>query len=401
MLVSALKLALGSITGNPLRSFLTILGIIIGVAAVITMMTLGSGATKQVTSDIEGLGSNLVMVVTGSGMRMGGQAVSRPFRIADAGAIQDQVANIRAVSPSSQKRLVAVQGNQNWTTSVTGILEDYFEVYEWTFADGRPLSSGEIRSGIAACVIGETVRQELFGALNPIGEHIRLNSVSCRVVGLLAPKGQSSFGTDQDDLVLMPLRTFQRRIAGSDDVALIALSVRDGASLNLVKRDITYLMRERRRISPGEDDDFSVRDMTEISDMLTSTTTILTMLLGAVAGVSLLVGGIGIMNIMLVSVTERTREIGIRLAIGARKGDVLLQFLVEAVVLAALGGLIGVLLALAASWWLAELIGIPFTPDVSIIALSFAFSAFVGVGFGYFPARRAANLNPIEALRYE
>ena len=401
MLVSALKLALGSITGNPLRSFLTILGIIIGVAAVITMMTLGSGATKQVTSDIEGLGSNLVMVVTGSGMRMGGQAVSRPFRIADAGAIQDQVANIRAVSPSSQKRLVAVQGNQNWTTSVTGILEDYFEVYEWTFADGRPLSSGEIRSGIAACVIGETVRQELFGALNPIGEHIRLNSVSCRVVGLLAPKGQSSFGTDQDDLVLMPLRTLQRRIAGSDDVALIALSVRDGASLNLVKRDITYLMRERRRISPGEDDDFSVRDMTEISDMLTSTTTILTMLLGAVAGVSLLVGGIGIMNIMLVSVTERTREIGIRLAIGARKGDVLLQFLVEAVVLAALGGLIGVLLALAASWWLAELIGIPFTPDVSIIALSFAFSAFVGVGFGYFPARRAANLNPIEALRYE
>lgn len=401
MLVSALKLALGSITGNPLRSFLTILGIIIGVAAVITMMTLGSGATKQVTSDIEGLGSNLVMVVPGSGMRMGGQAVSRPFRIADAGAIQDQVANIRAVSPSSQQRLVAVQGNQNWTTSVTGILEDYFEVYEWTFADGRPLSSGEIRSGIAACVIGETVRQELFGALNPIGEHIRLNSVSCRVVGLLAPKGQSSFGTDQDDLVLMPLRTFQRRIAGSDDVALIALSVRDGASLNLVKRDITYLMRERRRISPGEDDDFSVRDMTEISDMLTSTTTILTMLLGAVAGVSLLVGGIGIMNIMLVSVTERTREIGIRLAIGARTGDVLLQFLVEAVVLAALGGLIGVLLALAASWWLAELIGIPFTPDVSIIALSFAFSAFVGVGFGYFPARRAANLNPIEALRYE
>ena len=401
MLVSALKLALGSITGNPLRSFLTILGIIIGVAAVITMMTLGSGATKQVTSDIEGLGSNLVMVVPGSGMRMGGQAVSRPFRIADAGAVQAQIANLRAVSPSSQQRLVAVQGNQNWTTSVTGVLEDYFQVYEWTFADGRPLSPGEIRSGIASCIIGETVRQELFGALSPIGEHIRLNSVSCRVVGLLAPKGQSSFGTDQDDIVLMPLRTFQRRIAGSDDVALIAVSVRDGASLNLVKRDITYLMRERRRISPGEDDDFSVRDMTEISDMLTSTTTILTMLLGAVAGVSLLVGGIGIMNIMLVSVTERTREIGIRLAIGARKGDVLLQFLVEAVVLAALGGLIGVLLALAASWWLADLIGIPFTPDVSIIALSFAFSAFVGVGFGYFPARRAANLNPIEALRYE
>lgn len=401
MLLSAFKLAMSSIAGNVLRSLLTILGIIIGVAAVITMMTLGAGATKQVTSDIESLGSNLVMVVPGSGMRMGGQAVSRPFDLADADAIRDQIGNLRAVSPSSQTRLVAVQGNENWTTSVTGIVQDYFQVYDWSFAEGRPLTPGEIRSGTAACVIGETVRKELFGGLSPIGEDVRLDTVSCRIVGLLEPKGQSSFGTDQDDLILMPLRTFQRRITGTDDVALIATSVRDGASLNRVKTDIIYLMRERRRISAGEDDDFSVRDMTEISDMLTSTTTIMTMLLGAVAGVSLLVGGIGIMNIMLVSVTERTREIGIRLAIGARKGDVLLQFLVEAVVLAALGGVIGIVLALAASLWLADLISIPFTPDASIIALSFLFSALVGVGFGYFPARRAANLNPIEALRYE
>jgi putative ABC transport system permease protein len=221
------------------------------------------------------------------------------------------------------------------------------------------------------------------------------------VVGLLDAKGQSSFGTDQDDLVLIPLRTFQRRITGNTDVALIAISVREGALLNRVKSDVTYLLRERRRISAGEDDDFSVRDMTEIADMLTSTTTIMTMLLGAVAGVSLLVGGIGIMNIMLVSVTERTREIGIRLAIGARRGDVLLQFLVEAMVLASLGGLIGVILALLASWLLAGMIGIPFTPDASIVFLSFVFSAVVGVAFGYFPARRAATLNPIEALRYE
>ena len=401
MLFSAFKLALGSIAGNAMRSFLTILGVIIGVAAVITMVTLGSGATEQVTSDIEGLGSNLVMIVPGSGMRMGGQAVSKPFKSDDADAIRDQIANVVAVSPSSQKRIVAVYGNQNWATNVTGIVGEYFDVFDWKFSEGRSLTEGEVRSGASSCVIGETVRIELFGALSPIGESIRLGNVSCRVVGLLDAKGQSSFGTDQDDLVLVPLRTFQRRISGNTDVALIAISVSGEALINRVKGDVTYLLRERRRISAGEEDDFSVRDMTEITDMLTSTTTIMTMLLGAVAGVSMLVGGIGIMNIMLVSVTERTREIGIRLAIGARRGDVLLQFLVEAVVLASLGGLIGVILALLASWLLAGMMGIPFTPDASIVFLSFVFSAVVGVAFGYFPARRAATLNPIEALRYE
>ena len=401
MLFSAFKLALGSIAGNAMRSFLTILGVIIGVAAVITMVTLGSGATEQVTSDIEGLGSNLVMIVPGSGMRMGGQAVSKPFKSDDADAIRDQIANVVAVSPSSQKRIVAVYGNQNWATNVTGIVGEYFDVFDWKFSEGRSLTEGEVRSGASSCVIGETVRIELFGALSPIGESIRLGNVSCRVVGLLDAKGQSSFGTDQDDLVLVPLRTFQRRISGNTDVALIAISVSGEALINRVKGDVTYLLRERRRISAGEEDDFSVRDMTEITDMLTSTTTIMTMLLGAVAGVSMLVGGIGIMNIMLVSVTERTREIGIRLAIGARRGDVLLQFLVEAVVLASLGGLIGVILALLASWLLAGMMGIPFTPDPAIVFLSFVFSAVVGVAFGYFPARRAATLNPIEALRYE
>jgi putative ABC transport system permease protein len=323
------------------------------------------------------------------------------FNVGDAEAIREQVAKTRAVSPSSQKRLVAVHGNENWTTTVTGIDAEYFDVYDWTFAEGRPLTTGEVRSGSGACIIGETVRVELFGAMRPIGESIRLGNVSCKIVGLLEGKGQSTFGTDQDDVIFMPLRTFQRRIAGNTDVSLIAVSVTDDTSLNRVKRDITYLLRERRQISAGEDDDFSVRDMTEIVDMLSSTTTIMTMLLAAVAGVSLLVGGIGIMNIMLVSVTERTREIGIRLAIGARKGDVLLQFLVEAIVLAALGGLIGIFLALLASWLLADLIGIPFTPDAATSVLSFIFSAMVGVAFGYFPARQAANLNPIEALRYE
>lgn len=401
MFANALKLAISSIAGNVLRSFLTVLGVIIGVAAVITMVTLGSGATNQLTSDIEGLGSNLVMVVPGSGMRMGGQAVTKLFEVGDADAIREQISGVNAVSPSSQKRVVAVQGNENWTTNVTGIVGEYFDVYDWHVAEGRMLTDGEIRSGAASCIIGETVRQNLFGSASPISEKIRLGNLSCRIVGLLGSKGQSSFGTDQDDVVMLPLRTFHRRIEGSDQVALIAVSVRNDASLNLVKNDITYLLRERRRIAAGEDDDFSVRDLTEISGMLTSTTTIMTMLLSAVAGVSLLVGGIGIMNIMLVSVTERTREIGIRLAIGARKEDVLLQFLVESVVLAVLGGLIGVLLALISSWWLARLIAIPFSPSLTIIALSFLFTAFVGIGFGYFPARRAANLNPIEALRYE
>ena len=401
MLFSAFKLAFRAIVGNAMRSFLTMLGVIIGVAAVITIVTLGAGATASVTSEIEDLGSNLIMLIPGSGMRLGGQAVSKPFELADAEAIAEQISGIQAVSPFSTSRLVAVQGNENWSTSVTGIVDDYFEVNDWSFDEGRRLSEGEIRSGASVCIIGATVRDELFGGLSPIDSNVRLGNVSCKVVGLLSPRGQSSFGTDQDDVVLVPLRMFQRRISGNTNVAVISVAMRDGATLSSVKRDITYLMRERRRISAGEDDDFSVRDMTEISDMLTSTTTIMTMLLSAVAAISLLVGGIGIMNIMLVSVTERTREIGIRLAIGARKNDVLLQFLVEAVVLASLGGLIGVVLALAASAAIAGAMGIPFTPDVSIIILAFVFSAVVGVVFGYFPARRAANLNPIEALRYE
>lgn len=401
MLLDALGLALRSISMNAARSLLTILGVIIGVAAVITMVTLGAGATRQVTSDIEGLGSNLVMVIPGSGVRTGGQVFSRPFDVDDANAISDQIAGIRAASPSAQKRVMAVHRNKNWATNVTGITSDYFNVFDWKFAAGRSLSPGETRSGTAACIIGETVRAELFATHDAIGQRLRLGSLSCKVVGLLQEKGQSSFGTDQDDIIFIPLRTFQRRITGDDSVALIAASVAKEASMAKVKQDLRYLMRERRRISSGEEDDFSVRDLTEITGMLTRTTTIMTMLLSAVAAVSLLVGGIGIMNIMLVSVTERTREIGIRIAIGAQAKDVLLQFLVEAIVLASLGGLIGIVLALLASWLLAGLIGIPFTPEVRVVLTSFGFSMLVGVAFGYLPARRAAALDPIQALRYE
>lgn len=401
MLFNAFCLAISAIVGNWLRSFLTVLGIIIGVAAVIVLVTLGTGTTQQVTSDIEGLGSNLVIVVPGDGKIRGGQSLIRQFKKKDADAIQQQIANVKAVSPSSQKRVVAIFRNENISSTVTGIEAQYFSVFNWEFTKGRAFTPNEIRSGISACIVGETVRKELFGGMDPIGASIRLDGMPCKIVGLLESKGVSAFGSDQDDIILTPLRTFQRRITGKTDISLIAISVDNSQAINNVKRDITYLLRDLRNINDNQDDDFSVRDMTEITDMLSSTTTIMTLLLAAVAGISLLVGGIGIMNIMLVSVTERTREIGIRLAIGAQKADVLLQFLVESIVLSSLGGFIGVLLALLSSYFLSRIIGIPFILEIPTIAVSFLFSALVGVIFGYVPARKAANLNPIEALRYE
>jgi putative ABC transport system permease protein len=274
-------------------------------------------------------------------------------------------------------------------------------VRNWTVKEGRFFTQGEARSGTAVCVIGETVRTKLFGSQSPIGSKIRLQKLSCDVVGLLQAKGQSSMGTDQDDIVLVPLRTFQRRVSGNDDINSIQVSVKDAASTERVQQDIEQLMRARRHLSSGEDDDFNVMDMKEITKMLTGTTQVLTALLSAVAAVSLLVGGIGIMNIMLVSVTERTREIGIRLAIGALERDVLLQFLVEAVVLSSLGGLLGIVIALAGSLGLAGMLKVPFVFNPGIVAVAFLFSAAVGVIFGYFPARKAARLDPIEALRHE
>ncbi len=266
---------------------------------------------------------------------------------------------------------------------------------------GRQFSESELRSGAAVCIIGETVRKKLFGGQEAIGEKIRLQKLSCDVIGILEEKGQSSMGTDQDDIVVIPLRTFQRRISGNQDVSLIQLSIRDGASTEKAQRDISSLMRHRRHLSPSDDDNFNVMDMKEITKMLTGTTQLLTALLSAVAAVSLLVGGIGIMNIMLVSVTERTREIGIRLAIGALERDVLMQFLIEAVVLSSLGGLLGVALALVASFFAAQIMQVPYIFNPGINLLAFMFSAAIGVFFGYFPARRAARLNPIDALRHE
>ena len=401
MLWNAFLLALREIRRNVLRSFLTILGVVIGVAAVIVMVTLGGGATRAVATQIESMGTNLLMIRMGQRMGPGSGIGVPPFDIEDAVALQRQIPSIRVLAPSANQTATAVAGNNSWATSVTGTDNRYLDVRNWPLAAGRLFSEGELRAGKPVCLIGATVQRELFGNLDPVGENLRLKTLSCQIIGLLATKGQSSMGHDQDDLVLMPLRTFQRRIAGNLDVTLIQVSIQEGASTEAAKADIERLMRERRKIGAGEQDDFSVRDMKEVTDMLTGTTRILTTLLSAVAAVSLLVGGIGIMNIMLVSVTERTREIGIRLAIGALEREVLLQFLVEAVVLSSLGGILGILLALVAAVILADVLQVPFIFNGGIVITAFLFSATVGIVFGYFPARRAARLDPIEALRRE
>lgn len=402
MLTNALLLAFRELRRNIMRSFLTMLGIIIGVAAVIVLVTLGSGATRQVTEQISSLGTNLLMVGPARKQMGPGRGSSAPpFKLADVEAISTEVSGLNAVCPVSNISTTAIFANENWSTLVTGTTEQYFVVSGRTVELGRTFSAGETRSGTAVCIIGETVRSNLFGNRNPVGSRIRLNRLSCEVIGLLKPKGQSTMGHDQDDLVLLPLRTFHRRISGNEDVSMIQVSVKNAGDIGRVQRDIEALLRVRRHVSPDEEDNFTVMDLREITKMLSGTTELLTTLLGAVAAVSLLVGGIGIMNIMLVSVTERTREIGTRLAIGALEKDVLLQFLVESVVLSSVGGLIGIILALVSSVGLAKALKVPFVFHLPIIVISFFFSAIVGVVFGYFPARKAARLDPIEALRHE
>ncbi len=401
MFLNTILLAFRAIRRNKMRSFLTILGIIIGVAAVITMVTIGGGATAKVKEQISSLGNNVLMVTVGKRMGAGQSASAPSFKLADVTAMTRDISAVSAAAPIASKSMKAVFGNQNWSTTVRGTDDEYLKVSNTALASGRSFSESEMRAGAAVCLIGETVRTKLFGGQNPIGDRIRLEKLSCEVIGVLASKGQNTMGMDQDDLVVIPVRAYHRRIAGNQDVSLIQVSVRDGLSTEKTKTEIERLMRERRHITSNEEDNFMVMDMKEIANMVTGTTRLLTALLGAVAAVSLLVGGIGIMNIMLVSVTERTREIGIRLAIGALEGEVLMQFLIEAVVLSSLGGVLGILLALAASAVLAQVLDVPFILNSRIIVLSFLFSAAVGVLFGYFPALKAARLDPIEALRYE
>ena len=401
MFWNALILALREIRRNVLRSFLTILGIVIGVASVIVMVTIGDGATAQVRQQVASLGSNLLVVTPGKRMGPGQSSGAAQFSGGDADALRRDLPQLVAVSPMAAKGMSAILGNANWSTQVTGTNTEYFQARNLKIKSGRLFSESELRSGAAVCIIGSTVQSKLFGSQDPVGAQIRLQNISCQVVGLLESKGQSSMGNDQDDLVVIPLRTFQRRISGNQDVSMIQVSVRDGISTARVQQDMERLLRERRHLSAKDENNFNVMDMKEISSMLTSTTKVLTALLSAVAAVSLLVGGIGIMNIMLVSVTERTREIGIRLAIGAFEREVLTQFLVEAAVLSSFGGLIGIVLALFVSILLASILQVPFIFNTSIVVIAFAFSTAVGLVFGYFPARKAARLDPIEALRYE
>ncbi len=397
-----LGLALREIRRNLLRSFLTILGIVIGVAAVITMVTIGQGATRAVSDQITSLGTNLLMVRPGQRLGPGRDAAgSPPFRQTDAEAIAAQVAGVRRVAPQAATGAMAVYGARNWSTIVYGSTSAYFETNNWTLADGRLFEEAELRAGAAVCVIGATVRRELFGSEDPVGARLRLRNISCEVIGLLQSKGQAAMGQDQDDIVVMPIAAVQRRLTGNLNVGTLLVSMEDNVDAERVKADLTRLLRERRKLAESDENNFNVLDTQQLAETLSSTTQVMTMLLGAVAAVSLLVGGIGIMNIMLVSVTERTREIGIRLAIGALGHEVLLQFLIEAVVLAALGGVIGIVIATAASIVLTGLMGVPYVFDLGINLLSFAFAGAIGVIFGYFPARRAARLDPIEALRHE
>jgi putative ABC transport system permease protein len=401
MLWETLKLAWQALRRNVLRSMLTVLGIVIGVGAVIGMVTIGNGTTAKVAADLAKLGSNLLTIRPGQFGPGRKSSEAKPFNVRDIEALRSQLGSVRAVSGVSSKAVTIVYGTENRITPVYGTDNGYFIAQAWNLKAGRQFLDGEIRSGRAACIIGDTVRDKLFGALEALGRSIRVNKVSCEVIGILEAKGQSGFGVDQDDIVIMPLRAFQRRLAGNADIPTILVSAAEAADTTKVQADIEWLLRERRGITAMKEDDFSVRDMKQIAETQMGTTELLTGLLGAVAAVSLLVGGIGIMNIMLVSVTERTREIGIRLAIGALERQVLLQFLVEATVLSLFGGLIGIMLGLLLAWLATSALQVPFLIDPAIILVAFAFSAFVGIVFGYFPARRAAGLDPIEALRRE
>ena len=402
MFLSTFLLALRSIQRNLLRSFLTILGIVIGVSAVITMVTLGNGATLAVQNQISSLGTNLLMVRPGQRISFGGGGGgSHTFKEADAAAIAAQIGGIQTVAPESRVNATVVANGRNWTTNVTGSDNQWFSTSNWTLASGRLFEDAELTAGSAVCVIGETVRRQLFDSRDALGEALRIKQFSCIVVGILASKGQAAMGNDQDDIVVVPLHTLQRRVTGNLRVSTLLVSMKEGSDSASVKTGVTQILRERRKLAKDDDDDFNVLDTKQLADTLSGTTKVMTTLLSAVAAVSLLVGGIGIMNIMLVSVTERTREIGIRLAIGAMEREVLLQFLIEAVVLSSLGGIVGIILATAASVVLSSLMQIPFLFNPSITLASFFFSAAIGVVFGYFPARRAAQLDPIEALRHE
>ncbi len=402
MLRKTFLIALRQILRNRMRSILTMLGVVIGVGSVIAMVMLGDGTSASVRADIAALGENMLVLSPGSSRFGPGRVstASRMFELEDAHAVAREIGGVAEVAPTASKQALVVFGSINHRTSVIGTTPEYFSITNHALGSGRWMSPGEMAAGSPVCLLGETVRAELYGAGDPIGTAVRIGKTSCTVIGVLAKKGAGGF-RDPDDVVATTLTTFQRRIVGNRDVSSIYMSVRPDRSSTLVQRQVELLMRERRALTADDELDFDVRDMAEISETMTSVTGTLTALLGGIAAVSLLVGGIGIMNIMLVSVTERTREIGIRLAIGARGRDVLTQFLIEAVVLSMLGGLFGVAFGILLGSLGASRMGLPIVVSPQTITTAFFFSALVGILFGFLPARRAARLDPIDALRHE
>jgi len=405
MFFNAFIIALREIRRNLTRAFLTVLGVVIGVAAVITMVTLGRGATEMVKAQISSLGSNLIVLRPGQGWGGPGGAQGPPqFSLRDVSTIREQIQGVRAVSPMTNSSAPAVYREVARNTDIQGASPEYFDISNWSLSAGRFFDEKDVIEGAPVAVIGETIRKELFGSEDAIGKKIRLRNSSVMVVGITAAKGQAGWGDDLDDNIIVPITTLQRRLNGqksNQNINQIMMSGENGYPSASIIADVTALMRERRNLNDNEINNFSVVDTLQIADAVSSSTKVMTSLLGAVAGVSLLVGGIGIMNIMLVSVTERTREIGIRLAIGARAREVLLQFLVEAVTLSCVGGVTGIALAYGLCSSLAKVVGAPFTFDPKINTIAFIFSAAIGIIFGFMPARRAAALDPIDALRHE
>ncbi|HTM44750.1 MAG TPA: ABC transporter permease [Polyangiaceae bacterium] len=402
MFTSTLSLAFSALLRNKMRSSLTMLGIVIGVAAVVMMQAMGRGATAYVGEAISGLGSNMLIVIPGSVRGMQQSSLGVPlFTTGDLDAVRRLAHDVSLVSAAGSRITRIVAGPYNRQVTISGVAPEYFAIRSWGSASGRLLNAADERQAATVCVIGQTVAEALYPGQDPIGRELRVRDIACRVVGVMEPKGASAFGMDQDDVVFLPYSTFSRRIMGSDRVQVFMAAARSPEVIEDAKSQITSILRRRRHVLSAEDDNFAVRDPRELQALLQSVTGMLTSVLAGVAAVSLVVGGIGIMNIMLVSVTERTREIGVRLAIGARAFDILNQFLIEAITLSALGGVLGIGVGLTGAMGVARLIHVPFVIPTLATPVAFGVSVLVGIVFGVFPARRAARLNPLAALRYE
>ena len=403
MLTNALLQALREIRRNLMRSLLTAMGIVIGIASVIAMVNIGKGASQSITGSISKLGSNTLFITPGQQHGPGNQSnVAIAFKTQDVDVIKQSVITLEAISAVEGSTMTALYGDQNYQTSVKGVENDYFDVQELTFASGREFTQSEAKSGLATCILGKTVVDKLFlKGEDPIGQKIRVQNFSCEVAGVLNPKGANTFGMDQDDVILVPLKMFLRRISGNENIHLIMAKVKSNIPLEEATMQIQQILRERRHLKPENDDNFSIRSMSALLDTIGQITGMLTIMLGAVAAISLVVGGIGIMNIMLVSVTERTREIGIRMAIGAMPQDILIQFLIEAVVLSGLGGIVGVIFGISITMIVSHFMQFTLIIDPTITIVSLLFSMLIGIVFGIIPARKASNMNPIDALRYE